>query len=792
MTIDWSALEQRTSPFTALDCQTDPVSGLATIVFCGLRCTLSQVMAAGPASGAYSVAIFADTLVADVAAVKTSGLVVMAREIDVSGLAGRPLEIDASGGEAVVQMLVGGVAGGALSVAGTGGASSPVVPDASARAASMFTAASGGALSPSDAGGVSSVRNLVGRSWSLNALKAGYAGATHLIDRGTAEALGCARAMLSWVAATTSGLAGSDLRLPSDYAELYNQAAALLMVLDVRDGATFVPVLSPDVYGAQMEGLVQVLRDYEGKAAALAISTDIAAAITTIGSAVAGTAADETAPLQLQLDQISERIDSLYRDVNQLRGDFMLQTAHAHTAFEVMLDALKLDDIKAKLQAELDGAMTAVNLGFDCAKMAAEDTDGLRGVVNDGVAGIRNLVALVEAAKGTSGGDDLSAASIGLMSAQDVMMRRLLNGRLLWRQAMQGVSGAVLPGDLAGLTSDPSLQWDTFLAAAEAQITTLQRSLGAGGLEASDTYRASLQILAGYGKAVAAKFSAYVGQLVQATILIAQIKAAKDVEARWQAVTTQATGDAERLAALRAVVGSRADAVKRAIYVSWTYYAASYFYLNFSSPPRTLHIDADAAAIADALTGVAAWVSAAAGATVDGQHVRLPNDGASVVLEFEVVAPGGTAPGSKAVALAQATTDGGWTVAWTVPLGTDQLAGVLPNGGKCAVWITEARFTLVGAQPNAKGNLIANVATSGSYQNGFGPSAGHTFATNGLSGDYAYDATGRVYSPWRIDSAIYMTPTPYTQWTMTIPPDGGDASTAQKLRMELTVAYSTQ
>jgi hypothetical protein len=48
-----------------------------------------------------------------------------------------------------------------------------------------------------------------------------------------------------------------------------------------------------------------------------------------------------------------------------------------------------------------------------------------------------------------------------------------------------------------------------------------------------------------------------------------------------------------------------------------------------------------------------------------------------------------------------------------------------------------------------------------------------------------------VYSPWKIDSAVYMTPTPYTQWTMTFPANGGNPSTAARLRMLLNVAYST-
>jgi hypothetical protein len=86
--------------------------------------------------------------------------------------------------------------------------------------------------------------------------------------------------------------------------------------------------------------------------------------------------------------------------------------------------------------------------------------------------------------------------------------------------------------------------------------------------------------------------------------------------------------------------------------------------------------------------------------------------------------------------------------------------------------------------------VIASVSTSGTYQNGVGPSHAHTFVTQGLSGNYAYRvADNSVYSPWAVDNAVYTTPTPYSQWSITLPPGSGDPSTATRLRVQLTVAY---
>ena len=84
-----------------------------------------------------------------------------------------------------------------------------------------------------------------------------------------------------------------------------------------------------------------------------------------------------------------------------------------------------------------------------------------------------------------------------------------------------------------------------------------------------------------------------------------------------------------------------------------------------------------------------------------------------------------------------------------------------------------------GVRPNAKGNVLVKVSTSGTYQNGFGPSNAYNFFGKGLSGDYGYSPqTNHAYIPWEIPTAVYMKPTPYTQWNLSFYPDGGDPSQA--------------
>lgn len=791
MAIDSSALARQTSQYDSLVSNTDPVSGLVDVVFCGLNTSLSKVLTGLPAGRANSVAIFADTLDLDVASVKASGLILMVREVNISGLNGNPLLVETTG-EGLFQFLIGGVQGGTFSVATPGqpAAVSPSVGIDPLNAVTFFQSVAGGALTPVPSAG--SVQDLVSRSWSLNSLKASYGAAAGLMDDGSPDAIATALGMFAWVVACTSSLATANLEMPSDYSELYNQAAALLVTLNVAPGAVFVPVLSGAFYSQQMDRLLMGLRDYESRMSTLDTQQDIALAVATVSAGLKDTAGFETAPLQVQLDNILANTKSLYDDIVELRGNFMRQTHTASTAFAVLGTAISLGNIKKKLSAELELAMSVISLGFDAVKTSEGDTGGLKDGIEDSAKAITNLIELIDAAQDGGAGDDLTSGAKELLESQQRLMGTVLNGRLLWEQALANRSGGVLPASLAGITIDPATNWDNYMAAAEAKLSILKReNSDSDAQDKVDTYLASLKILAGYGKAISAKFAAYVGQLVQATVVIAQIKAAGDVEARWADTQAKATTDAEKLAALKGLIQGRSDAIKRSIYVAWTYYAASFFYLTFTAPPRALHVDMNAAAFEDALSGVADWVARAIGSAPDGTHVQLPSTQAQIELDFAVLPPGASVSGAD-TALLEGTSDGGWLLTWVVPIGTNQLEGVLPNNGQCAIWISEAAFFLEGVTPNSKNNVIAVVATSGSYENGFGPQAEHTFVTKGLSGNYAYHVADQtVFSPWVVNTAVYMTPTPYTQWTMTLPANGGDPSSATRLRMMLTVAFLT-
>jgi hypothetical protein len=794
MSTDWKTLESKTAGYTALTKEIDKVSGLITVTFCGLRASMSDLLQGLPDDGAFSTAVFVDSLVIDVQTVKGTGLIVMAREVDITALNGNPMKLElAAAGDGVAQFMIGGTTGGTFAIVGTDKQATVLTPPVGIQPPDtvVYTQSnSTGELTVSSSGDIRSVQDLVCRSWSLNSLMSGYAAAAWLMDNTVQQERATAQAILSWVVSCAGSLAADGGTMPSHYAQLYNQAAALLVTLNVAPGVTFVPILSGDVYSSKMDKLTDLLQSYEGNMSHLDTQQDIAEAIARVSAGLTKTAGFEAQPLQVQLDNINTNLDSLREDIRKLRGDFLIQAQATDTSYNVLQTYISLKEIKDQLDAELNLVISVTKLGFDAAKVYEGDCQAVKDAITDGVTSITNAITVIEGFGGGGGGgtSDLGSKAVTLLQSQSALLSALLNGVTLYTDADQQQSGQTLPTNPAAITIDPVTDWNNYLAAAEAQINALKKDGGS----AAETLLANVKILVGYGKAISGKYVAYVEKLVQATVVTAQIKASEEVEKNWKDIEDQAESDEQKLAALKALVLSRANAAKRSIYVSWTYYAASYFYLNFQTPEPALRMDMDSSAIKAALVGVADWVEAALGSAPDGKHIKLPSTNVDIELDFDILQPDTTqAVGAEAAKLSK-TDQGGWELLWTITLGTPQLEGVLPNGGKCAIWISEASFFLDGVTPNSKGNVISTVATAGTYENGFGPADSHTFATKGLSGNYLYRvADSHVYGPWQIETAVYMTPTPYTQWTMTFPPDGGDPSTTSKLRVKLKIAYMT-
>lgn len=806
--VDWPSLNAQAAPFTSLTDGVDPVTGQATIVFSGLQVALSAVLAAAGGREDFSITIYADTLTVDVPLVTTQGLIIVARSLDLSPLGTAPLGVaPPAGQQGAVELLIGSSVTPAPRIAQV-----PAWKDQQPQAiplglsplqALAFTITPTSGATPLVTSAPLFAQDLVALPWALASLQSSYAAAVALMDSTALADRALAQAMFSWIVGCVGVMGLDGATISSDFLELYNQAGALLVTLNVAPGGFFVPVLSSAMYEGQIQGLIAALANYEAGLNTLAVESDIAAAIASVSGTLAATSGDEIAPLQLQLSNLQGNVATLYKNIIALRSAFVLQADQANTDYQSLAAAVSLMELADFLQDTISTVMSVISLGVAVAKGSEGDVGSVKDGMDALAGGVTSALAVInDLAMTPPGGASLVQQAQQLMQMQLALMTAFEAATILWAQSQDGAGGDPLPPSLAVVAIDPGLAWDNYVISANAVLTSVKESIGSGSnagaaQDAANVYAASLQILAGYGKAIDGKFAAYSSQMAQTTVVKAQIAAAQNVVALWQAEEAQATSDEQKLAILRTILQARADALKRSIYVAWTYYRASYFYVNLIDPPVAITLSMTSAQMQDAFASVAIWVAQLLGTAGDGQHVILPNTNVDISFDFLIRRPGDTTTlvpsGSDVALLTPATDSSDAMLTWSIPIGDAQLAGVLPNSGDVAIWITDIGFTIDGVVANEKGNVIASVATSGTYQNGFGPGAAYSFFSTPLIGEYGYHfATGKTYIPWQIPTAVYMTPTPYTQWTMLFDQDGGDPSAATVLHMSLTVAYVAQ
>jgi hypothetical protein len=668
------------------------------------------------------------------------------------------------------------------------------------------------------------VQDLLDKVWALNSLKASFTAATWLIDSGSAADRTVAKSMLDWVCACVRAVAGGGQTLPADYAELHQAAAALLVTLNVCAGSYYVPVLASDFYSKHVKTLLGVLSKYENTLGNLNTQSTVKAALQSAASTLQGVVDDSVTPLEAELDAIEDNIKNLFDDAQVLRRQFSLQQMESDSKLKTLVAESIKDAIFSQMVQLLSASFQILSaVGSAGASLATlkinpamslkaldfkqTDFEWLRIADKNGVAesalptlkkigeslgdGAKGAYNLYKGAKGskTPGGSELIERAMSLMTMQEQAIASFATGALLLNAPPEGATQD-LPEIKAADRVDPALAWDNFVVDAETFLKPMESAESGSVKSAVAAFSGSLKILAQYGKAINAKLVAAASQMSEATLVRSRLFAAHNTKKRWESLVANAKSDEEKLAALKGILQVRLDSLKRSVFASWHQYRNSFFYLNFQEPPKAVNLGMNAAELSDGFAGVTSWIARLKGDTKEGTQVRLPDDQVKITFNFKIAKPGEPL-GPDSALLTPATEDQPATLTWSIASSDKQLKGVLPNKGQVAIWIKEAGFFLKNVTPNEIGNVLAKVSTSGSYQNGFGPQKLYNFETKSLVGNYGYTVLdSKVYNRWRIDTEVYSTPTPFTQWTMAFDPDGGDPASATDLRMDLTIAYS--
>lgn len=728
--IDWKLLSDKCSGYSTLTVTKDPDTGnILDTVYAGLRVNLSEVMAGFPIGGASGLALFVDTLVIDAPTLDARGVTILARCIDVSALQGSALPIVTPTGDSrILEFIVGSVTGGTFALTPVSKTPPPAyaIPyGQTPLQAVYYTLNSEGKIETRVTPAVADLTDLISRPWALNAFQAGFTAASLLADADDLSRQ-TASQMLQWIIACVRSVDAADL--PGAFADLYSQAAALMVTLNVSPGYYYVPVLSSAFYKNQSEVLVAALQSYEDNLNTLAISTNISQAVKDVSATLVDVSNTELDPLNIELKQVQDNIDGLAAAIGTLGDQYFFQQIEAHSRFALLINSIQQQRIQDWLTACFKLATSIVSLGVSVGKLAAAEpsADGLADSVKGFAEASKGFYDAASALASEPGLDTSMLEQAKLLTQmQESLMTSFQTGAVLWAQALKSVKTIpVLPNSLSAVTIDPGLAWDNYVVRAKLSIATLKRDNGEGVQQPADEYLASLEILAQYGKAVNVKMITYASQLARGVVLKAQIAAATTIVERWEQLEAKAASDQEKLAALKGVLLLRSNSIKRSLLVSWTYYRNSYFYLYFQKPPYAVNMDMNAAQLKGIFASVVGWVGQLLGDNPQSQKITLPSSNVQISLKFPIVKSGQALTHGDSALLSPGTAGNGPTLTWTIPVGTDQLAGVLPNDGDVAIWITSANFFLDGVTPNQKGNVLCNISTSGSYQNGFGPPRG--------------------------------------------------------------------
>jgi hypothetical protein len=826
MEMTWDALNSKTSSFRTLLEPPDNEKGeIRDVVFSGLHAKLSEIVKNRAPGTGKTLTIYADTLVMDMPSFNTQSAVVVARCIDVSALKGGTIEVPvpASGQASMSMFLIQESAGGNVTLApskpGTGGSPTPLPVGSAPLQVVYYNVESDGKPSQDVTKEQSHLEDLLDKVWALNSLKASFTAASWLMDSDSAADRNVARSMLIWVTACVRSCGGNDEAVSSDFAELYSSAAALLITLGAAEGAYYVPVLASGYYSDHVKAVLGALGKYETYLATLYVQSGIQAAIQSVSGALQGAMDDSIVPLQTELDNVDSNIKNLLSDIQVLTRQFYSQQEESDRKRKMLTAEIITYQIYQQMEAILSASFAIIaavgSAGGSLASLSKNSAATLRqgrtavdyfqmtdilgnktsplpalkdalGSVADAGKGAYKIYGAATTTSDTPDNELLNRA-LSLMKMQEQSLASFLTGALLVG-APEG-SAQNLPEVQAADRVDPSLAWDNFMIQAEVYLKPMESSDSSEVKSALAAFHGSLKILAGYGKAINAKLASAAAQMSQGVLVRARLRAAENTKQRWASLEAKAKTDDEKLAALKGMIQVRMDSLKRSVFTAWTQYRNSFFYLNFQEPPRIINMDMDAAGLSNAFASVNAWIARLRGNTPDGRQVRLPDESVKIPFTLKIVKQGESAGPGIAI-LTPATLATPACITWTIQPGDDQFKGVLPQQGHVAIWIKEAGFILKGVTPNGRGNVIAKVSTSGSYENGFGPQEPYRFETKSLLGNYAYTVSSeQIYNPWKIDAEVYATPTPFTQWTFAFDLGGGDAASATELRMDLVVAY---
>ena len=805
--VDWASLNAIAASFiasTPLAAQIASVTPVGGHVAIGLQTSLTDILdAATSLTGMLAIAVDTLTIPAGTTLISAPAVSIVARTLAVDGDGSATLQIRSSTPalQVTTASISGSIAVSLQQADGTpAGSGDPVTLALSGeKTPQLLTVAPGATPELTTSTATNAIADSLHVPWAIVALEASSAVASVLIDQSTNDATALAADMLRWVTGGCYALIAEQAAFTTvdyaDVASLLNGSIGLLAFTQTTpSGATYVPVLSTSSYEDEINALLAVAATYDAKIAGLASQENVDQQLAAFASTLKSINQDAETPLfntlqrlngqagalqgqlqnaALQLEQIGSTLPDLQQQLVDAINDqfqqellktametlFTVATLYVGVGITLLGDpALLTGEASAMMKAALEVTKQLIEAGEKTIDTA----------IKDGASAATNAPTAGDSQAARQGAQYLAGSIASFGSAANALWT-VVNIAAAGGQGKINMTPDVLAAveklpDLSGFSVgglDPVTYWDSVVEQTE---LTVQPHID---LPQAKAYLAAMKITATYGKGVGDLQMKLLDLYTQGMAAFDQLRSVYQAEAKWDALGKSLQTQEQKLAAAQGLLERGYLAVKRNLVIAVENYRAAFLYQWLQPSPISIDVSMDYLTLQRQATASITGLQHVLTGTPDGtvrprqpfQHVTylVQPDGAPL---FTVV-------------------NGQPQAQWSIT--TDDLTMARQLNGNTAIFLTEAKFELVGGTQD--GEVELQVETSGQYENKLGGQVSRFVSSPvSMSNDYTPGSPPEFITSWQFaDPAAYMMPSPYTSWTLTVNDGNWQDATAIKI-----------
>ncbi|WP_452227773.1 MULTISPECIES: hypothetical protein [unclassified Lacinutrix] len=694
---------------------------------------------------------------------------------------------------------------GKLSVTLGVGATAQVVKVASDKAPPQVQTLSANGASISNS--ANDIADVFHSPWSILGAELTFSAASYLVELDNKEAKQLASQMLRWVTGVSHALIKERANYTNlDIANISSLQANSMALLSFTQAsvtnATYVPALSVNLYEKEMNGLLKVagaynqkIQDFKSQENTDELLNKLASTLKSINSEAktplfntlkrlvnqSQLAQGELTSAALQLNNISKTLAPLQDAIDKAVAD-QFQKELLETAFKMLFKVITLYiSVGAIL---VDPALIGAESG-EIAKAALEIAEKLAEAgeelisqaIESGSTAAHSPPTIPNLNETGNGAEVLMGAQVGFGLASallwDIVSRAIASGENQINFSPDMVKAMDKIPNLNGFSIggiDPTTYWEIMVVQVKASLEPLLSGSETGA--PARAYIEAIELSSTYGKGIGDQQAKLLELYNQGMIAFDQLSVIHQAEAQWNALEAKlATKEAKINAAIGFLEKGYTN-LKRSIVLSVNNYRAAFNYQWLR--PSTVTVDSSMTYLQ-----LVQNVENSIESLKNVLHGNLPN----VIKPRQDFGPIDYYVRPELNPLFKEV-NGKGQAQWSITLKDTTLSEQL--NGNTAFFITEATFELQGASQS--GEVELQIETSANYSNKLNGKE-FRFVSSGfsMSSDYKPDLLPAFITKWEFakeDAPNYLTPSPYTQWTLTV--DKGNWKNVTAIKMTIS------